>query len=212
MTNLTQEFSDIANAELGPTYIKEPGVKVVTIKSYKMSEDDKDYKGKPYIEFALEDGTGAKNNVKFFRVAESDSDDAKKFKTKIIKEFLTNAEADESIIKKDKTNVKGYLQSIINKKIKVFFRIEEYLTYDKNNFLEPVIRDIVKYGWSAKVNEEIYGNQSHFKKPLNAAQMAKYEAEIEKWKRDNQPKPSAFDNLGTASQSSETEESDELPF
>lgn len=204
MTNLSNEFQEISDAETGPVYIKEPGVKLVTIKDYKLSEDNKDYKGNPYLEISFEDGTGAINNAKFYRTKDGDSEDAKRIKTKILKEFLVNANVDQSKIK----DPKAYLNSIKGNKIKVFFRTEEYVTVDKNNFNEPVIRDIVKYGWSSKENEEIYGNQSHLRKPLNSENMSKYEYQLEQWKKDNANRASAvkIDNESPES------ESDDLPF
>jgi len=206
---LVNEFAEISKADLGPTYINEPGVKLVTIKDVKLSESNPDYKGNPYIEITLEDKDGAINNAKFFRVTENDSDDAKRIKTKILKEFFINAKANN-----DKINSPvEYLNSIKNKKVKVFFRKEEYVGYEKDNMNKPVIKSIVKYGWSSAENEDIYGNQSHLLKPLNDDKRNKFNYELDNWNKNNQPKPSAFDNLGTANQSSDNEDVDDgLPF
>jgi hypothetical protein len=212
--SLSQELSEIANASLGPKYINEPGVRIVTIKSYKLSEDDKDYKGKPYIEFSLEDKEGKINNAKFYRVSPEDSEDIKSFKVKMIKEFLTNAEVDESKIKE----AKAYLNSVLGKSIKVLFRSEEYVSYDKNNMLKPELREIVKYGWSANVKSEIFGNQSHFRKPLSADKLTKYEFELDKWNKEvgstqTDKSKSVFDEPEQELNSSNTtEEEDDLPF
>lgn len=212
--SLSQELNEIANASLGPKYINEPGVKIVTIKSYKLSEDDKDYKGKPYIEFSLVDKEGKINNAKFYRVSPEDSDEIKSFKVKMIKEFLTNAEVDETKIK----DAKAYLNSVLDKSIKVLFRAEEYVSYDKNNMLKPEIKEIVKYGWSANIKSEIYGNQSHFRKPLSADKLNKYEFELDKWTKEYgnsgvDKSKSAFDGpTEEISSSNKEEEDDDLPF
>jgi hypothetical protein len=207
---LVNEFAEISKADLGPNYINESGVKLVTIKDVKLSESNTDYKGNPYIEITLEDKDGAINNAKFFRVTENDSDNAKKVKTKMLKEIFINAKADQSKIK----SPIDYLNSIKGNKIKVFFRKEEYIGYDKDNFNKPIIKTIVKYAWSAEENGNIFGNQSHLLKPLNEDKKNKFNFELEQWEKNNNTQQGAIsiDNEISFKTSESNKEDDNFPF
>lgn len=175
------EMKDVEKAELGGNYINKACVEVVTIKSYKMSPTDPSFTGCPYIEVTFETigETKAINTSRIYRVRPTDSESSKEWKLKRIKELFSNAGADWSL-GGEKT-----IMSAVGKQVKALFKEVEYVGVDKNNNNKPEIRTKIEYSFSTKADEQLKGNQSYLRSPLDEKGQVKLAAELEKWLRDN---------------------------
>lgn len=162
-------------------YMSSPRVAAVEITKCVLSENvDKDYKGCPYMEVEFKDiATEELNTSKFFRTRDTDSNDVRGYKLKGIKEFFMNAGIDM------KAKGSKALAEVVGKQMKVLFRAEEYVGYDKNQNNMPVIKEAIRYLYSGPIGEELTGKNEYFKKILKAEDQAKFEAEMKTWERDN---------------------------
>lgn len=193
------ELNAIKKTETSAKYITKPGVQLLKVTNYSLSEKDENYKGKPYIEFNMVNADGEITNAKFYRAQKDDSDTAKDFKRKQLKEFFDNVGADFELEGEE------FLKSAVNKKLKVLLREEEYIGKDKTNNNKPEIKSIVRYAWSAAEDGEIGGNQSHLHKKLDEKRMTQYKAQLDAWE-------SEFGAGDAAMPETEQEADDDLPF
>ena len=193
------------------TSSSEPGVKLVTLKNYKMSP--KDHPSRPYIEFTFETCSDDKsvNSSRLYRTLPTDTPEVRGYMNKGIKELLTNAGANWE----EKGEV--VIKSAIGNKVKALFKQEEYVGKDKNMNNMPVIRTNIKYSFSGHPDKELAGNQSYMFKKLKPADMMKFEAEMKKWERDNPTQaaalePSTAGSVDAPETDTPADDSDDLPF
>lgn len=213
--------NEFANAEKqessGGNYISSPMVALVEVTEVKLSEDkDKAYTGCPYLEvtFKIAEGeknAGQQNTSKFFRVRDKDGEDTRGYKLDAIKKFFTNAGVDMKV-----AGAKALVE-VVGKKIKVLFRSEEYVGYDKNNSNKPVIKTTIKYLYSGPADEELQGQTKYFSKGLVGKDVAKFELESKKWVEDNGAAPAPMSTDGDKGKADDAieplkEGNDDLPF
>jgi len=194
------EMEEVKTAKVGPKYINTAGPQVLKITGYTLSENVKDYTGKLYIEWHTINADGLVANIKMYRKMEADSDAAKEFKLKQLKQFLENAGADFKL-KGD-----AFLDSVKNKKVLALMREEEYVGKDKSNNDKPEIKSIVRYAWSAPEGGELNANASHLKKSLSDKDVAKYQEMTDFWNK--QYGATAGSEMPTDAKA----EDDDLPF
>ena len=201
--NLVKDFKNTSK------FINEPCVLIVKIISYETSESKKDYKGNPFIEFDLEDEDGRRNTVTFYRITGKETDKAREFKIKRLKEFLANAEYDESLEGEEA------IKSVVGKKVKALFKKVEYIGKDKDNFNKPIIKEVIEYSFCAKVNDTIKGNQSYFHTPLKPIKLEQFKERLAEWEAEHKPTKSKEKDEGLSApktDSIEDENGDDLPF
>ena len=181
--SLEDEMNDIANAEVGGSYITKACVEVVTIKSYKMSPTDAKFTGCPFIEFVFETKGENKeiNSTRLYRVRDADSEDTKAFKNRKIKELLTHAGANFTL------GGEKVIADAVGKEIKALFKEVEYVGVDAQLNNKPIIKTKIDYSFSTFPDKEIKGNQSYLYTPLSDKDKAKYTGNLAKWDRDNVP-------------------------
>lgn len=211
-----KEFQSAEKQEVtGGKYISTPMVALVEVTEVKLSEDkDPKYTGCPYLEVAFKVVNDEKNNdkvntSKFFRTRDSDSEDVRGYKLEGIKKFFTNAGVDMKV-----AGAKA-LAEVIGKQLKVLFRSEEYVGYDKNNNNKPVIKTTIKYLYSGPANEELEGQMKYFTKALVGKDVAKFELESKKWETDNNAQKPADMTGGAEAKADDEitqEGNDDLPF
>lgn len=194
------ELNAIKKTETSAKYINKPGVQLLKVTNYSLSESNKDYKGKPYIEFNMTNADGEITNAKFYRAQADDSDKAKDFKRKQLKEFFDNVGANFELEGEE------FLKSAVNKKLKVLLREEEYIGKDKTNNNKPEIKSIVRYAWSAAEDGEIGGNQSHLHKKLDEKRMSQFKAQLDAWEAEHGV------SEGAKMPEPQQEADDDLPF
>ena len=208
--NIDDELGLVKDYDNSSKFINEPGVYIVKIKSFLLSESKKDYKGNPFVEFAVETEDAKTCNITFYRLTGKESDNAREFKLKRLKEFLSNANAD------DKLKGNEYLNSVIGNKVKGLFKKSEYIGKDKNNFNKPVIKEIVEYSFCSKPEDTIKGVQSYFHTPLKPAEMEKFNLRLAEWESENKTKPLSTpivdEGLPSPAKESLGDEGDDLPF
>jgi hypothetical protein len=204
------EMDAIAGAETGSKYITEPCVALVEVVSYKMSEERPEYKGTPYMEIVVKtveaDPKDSKTStISFYRTKDGDSDKAREFKLKRMKEFLENAGANFEL--------KGLevVKSAIGKQLKCLFKQVEYIGKDKNNHNKPEIKKAIEYSFSKKKDEKIEGNQSYFTSTLKEADLNKFKAQLEIWEREHGTTAAASEP-GESAPATPKKEEDDLPF
>ena len=83
--DINAELELVKDFDNSSKFINEPGVFIVKIKSYLLSESRKDYKGNPYIEFAVETEDQKTSNVTFYLLTGKESEKAREFKLKRLK-------------------------------------------------------------------------------------------------------------------------------
>lgn len=212
--------NEFANAEKqetsGGNYISSPMVALVEVAEVKLSEDkDPKYTGCPYLEVTFkiakgEKNEGQQNTSKFFRVRDKDGEDTRGFKLDAIKKFFTNAGVDMKI-----AGAKALVE-VVGKQLKVLFRSEEYVGYDKNNNNKPTIKTTIKYLYSGPAGEELQGQTKYFTKGLVGKDVAKFELESKKWEEDNNAqKPASMSTDGDKGSDDTIEpksDNDDLPF
>lgn len=179
--NLNDELKLVNEYKGGNIYINEPGVFIVEVIGYKVSEEDKTYKGNPYIAFNLSDPDGRTKEVTFYRLTGAESEKAKEFKLKRLKEFLTNANYDESLEGEEQ------IKSVLGNKIKALFKKKEYIGKDKENYYKPVIKTIIEYSFSKKEEETLKGDQSYFYSKLNDKKQEQFDSLLKAWEQENKP-------------------------
>jgi hypothetical protein len=194
------EMEEVKTAKVGPKYINTAGPQLLKVTGYTLSENVKNYTGKLYIEWHTANADGLVANIKMYRKMETDSDAAKEFKLKQLKQFLENAGADFKL-KGD-----AFLDSVKGKKIKALMREEEYVGKDKSNNGKPEIKSIVRYAWSCPENEELNANASHLKKSLSEKDIARYQEQTDAWNSQYGATP------GSEMPTDEKEGDDDLPF
>jgi hypothetical protein len=192
-------------------YMSSPRVASVEVMKCVLSENvDKDYKGCPYMEVEFKDtATEELNTSKFFRTRDTDSEETRGYKLKGIKEFFLNAGVDM------KAKGSKALVEVVGKQMKVLFRAEEYIGYDKNQNNMPVVKEAIRYLYSGPIGEELTGKNEYFRKILKADDKSKFDAELKTWERDNkasndQAKAEAKANTPNAEPLGDEE--DDLPF
>ena len=176
------ELNAIAKVSTGGNYISEPCVELVTIKSYQMSPSD--HKGCPYIQFTFETNEDVVenrriHNQRLYRVQEGDSEIAIEIKNKKLKELLSNAGADFTLKGEE------VIKSAVDNQVNALFKNVEKIGVDGNNNNKPIIKTMIEYSFSSVPSRAIEGKQSYLFTPLNAKNLAKYNAELAKWERDN---------------------------
>jgi len=169
-----REFDDLLNTSTAGEYVNEPCVALCEIKEVFESEKQKDYTGKPFFDIKVETEKGLKSTIRLWRATDEDTESAKEFKLKRLKEFLTNAEANF-------TDPKNIMKSIIGKRVFILFRTEEYIGYDKDFNRRPEIRTKISMNFSSPEWRPIQGNQSYFHKKLSDQYQKKFDAELLKW-------------------------------
>ena len=191
-------------------YMNSPRVTVAEVQKCELSEDvNKDYKGCPYMEVEFRDtSTGELNTSKFFRTREADSSDTRGFKLRAIKEFFMNAGVDM------KSQGAKALADVVGKELKILFRAEEYIGYDKNANNKPVVKESIRYLYSGPVSEELSGKSDYFRKALRPDDKAKFDGELKLWERDNAPQSAQTGPVATTVKAEPLgdEGNDDLPF
>tara|TARA_R110000824_G_scaffold49716_3_gene139453 strand:- start:1233 stop:1805 length:573 start_codon:yes stop_codon:yes gene_type:complete len=119
-----------------------PGAYSCKITGIITSDQYEDYKGSPYISFNVTSG-GKIARARFWTVKETDKPSTQDWKKKQIKEFLVNAGV------KDFSDDSKAMNSAIGNSLMITFISEEYIGTNRDT-KEPVIREAVKYRWSAK--------------------------------------------------------------
>ncbi len=152
------------------------GVHSVIIKAFKSSFDNAEYKGTPYMEFVVEDRTGAVAYLKFGAVDEHTSPEAARVRTEIFKSFLINA----GVSNFESPQVAA--KEAIGNFIEVCLCEREWWTVDKETD-RPVIKTRVEYKFSGKTGRPLLFKES-YNKPLSPAQRADYEAAVGARKED----------------------------
>jgi len=205
------EMNDIENTETTGKYIQDACVEIVTLKGYAISPAD--YKGVPYVDFTFETTNEDKavNTSRFFRVKPDDSPDVAGYKRKKLKELLENAAADFTL------KGEAVIKSAIGLTVKALFKKVEYGGVDGNLNNKPIIKTKIEYSFSAKSEDAIKGNQSYLYTPLNAKSLAKFNADMAKWERDNPQAQSTAQPVDGAENPSPVEANpaapvDDLPF
>jgi len=211
-----KEFQSAEKQEVsGGKYISSPMVALVEVTECKLSEDkDPKYTGCPYLEvtFKVTDGNkndGQMNTSKFFRTRDTDSAETRGFKLEGIKKFFTHAGVDMSV-----AGAKALVE-VVGKQLKVLFRSEEYVGYDKDNNNKPVVKTTIKYLYSGPADEELGGQMKYFTKGLGAKDIAKFEFESKKWEADNAANKPADMTSGVGAVVSDdtiAPANDDLPF
>ncbi len=209
--NLNEELNLVKNYDNSGKYINEPGVFIVEIKSYSTSENKKDYKGNPFIEFTVEDEKNRSNTITFYRITGKESENAREFKLRRLKEFFTNAGYDDSLEGEEQ------IKSVIGKKVKALFKKVEYIGKEKDNYNKPVIKEITEYSFSVKIDETIKGNQSYFHTQLKPSEIDKFKERLADWEAEhknsaNQTATTTEDKGLDDPTGTFEEKTDDLPF
>lgn len=212
--NLNDELNLVKDFKNSGKYINEPGVFIVKITGYQTSESKKDYKGNPFIEFTVQDVESEKENtITFYRITGKESDTAREFKLKRLKEFLANANYNDTL------NGEDAIKSVIGNRVKALFKQIEYVGKDKDNYNKPVIKTAIEYSFCAAEHNTIKGNQSYFFTPLKPAKMEQYKERLADWESEHKPsqaaatqgKPASDKGLDDDNSIGDTE-GDDLPF
>lgn len=213
-----KEFQSAERQEVtGGKYISTPMVALVEVTEVKLSEDkDPKYAGCPYLEVTFKVVNDEKNNdkvntSKFFRTRDTDSEDVRGYKLESIKKFFTHAGVDMKV-----AGAKALVE-VIGKQLKVLFRSEEYVGYDKNNSNKPTIKTTIKYLYSGPASEDLEGQMKYFTKALVGKDVAKFELESKKWVEDNGAAPAPMSTDGDKGKADDAieplkEGNDDLPF
>tara|TARA_R100000655_G_scaffold77245_1_gene116291 strand:+ start:1743 stop:2324 length:582 start_codon:yes stop_codon:yes gene_type:complete len=154
-----------------------PGAHKCKITGLTTSETLEDYKGSPFIQYAVKSESGKVGRCRFWVVKETDKQSTREWKTKQIKDFLINAGV------KDFSDDSNAMNDAIHKDLMIAFISEEYIGINKEN-QEPVIRTATKYRWSAKVGGKCtYNNDMN--QTLTDEQMAEFSSKHAEWSKAN---------------------------
>ena len=154
-----------------------PGAHHCKITGLTTSENLENYKGSPFIQYAVKSDSGKVGRCRFWVVKETDKQSTREWKTKQIKDFLINAGV------KDFSDDSKAMNDAIHKDLMIAFISEEYISINKEN-QEPVIRTATQYRWSAKVGGKCtYNNDMN--KTLTDEQMAEFSKKHAEWSKAN---------------------------
>jgi hypothetical protein len=154
-----------------------PGAHQCKITGLTTSETLEDYKGSPFIQYAVKSESGKVGRCRFWVVKETDKQSTREWKTKQIKDFLINAGV------KDFSDDSKAMNDAIHKDIMIAFISEEYVGINKEN-QEPVIRNAIKYRWSSKVGGKCtYNNDMN--QTLTNEQMVEFSKKHAEWSKAN---------------------------
>ena len=153
------------------------GIHTVTIKNYKSSYDNTEYKGTPFIEFLAENENGV-SFLKFTAIDEHTSEAAAKVRTQIFKRFLINC------------GINGFeshdeaCRDAIGRKVQVCLSSREYWITDKDTNT-PTIKSRVEYKFSERTGKHIAFKES-YNKELSPQDKQDYEAALKLCSTDSQ--------------------------
>ena len=153
-----------------------PGAHECTITGLTTSEQLEDYKGSPFIQYAVT-SNGKVGRCRFWVVKETDKQSTQEWKTKQIKDFLINAGV------KDFSDDSKAMNDAIGNSLMITFISEEYIGINRDNE-EPVIRTATKYRWSAKSGGKCTYNHD-MNQTLTDEQMAEFSNKHASWGRAN---------------------------
>ena len=153
-----------------------PGAHECTITGLTTSEQLEDYKGSPFIQYAVT-SNGKVGRCRFWVVKETDKQSTQEWKTKQIKDFLVNAGV------KDFSDDSKAMNDAIGNSLMVTFISEEYIGKNRDNE-EPVIRTATKYRWSAKSGGNCtYNNDMN--QTLSNEEMSEFSMKHSEWSKAN---------------------------
>jgi len=162
-----------------------PGAHECTITGLTTSEQLEDYKGSPFIQYAVT-SNGKVGRCRFWVVKETDKQSTQEWKTKQIKDFLINAGV------KDFSDDSKAMNDAIGNSLMVTFISEEYIGKNRDNE-EPVIRTATKYRWSAKSGGKCTYN-ADMNQTLTDEQMAEFSKKHSEWSKANKEVASTSDD------------------
>jgi len=154
-----------------------PGAHKCKITGLTTSETLEDYKGSPFIQYAVKSESGKVGRCRFWVVKETDKQSTREWKTKQIKDFLVNAGV------KDFSDDSKAMNDAIHKDLMIAFISEEYIGVNKDN-QEPVIRTATKYRWSSKLGGKCTYNHD-MNQTLTDEQMAEFSKKHAEWSKAN---------------------------
>ena len=153
-----------------------PGAHECTITGLTTSEQLEDYKGSPFIQYAVT-SNGKVGRCRFWVVKETDKQSTQEWKTKQIKDFLVNAGV------KDFSDDSKAMNDAIGNSLMITFISEEYIGKNRDNE-EPVIRTATKYRWSAKSGGNCtYNNDMN--QTLSNEEMSEFSMKHSEWSKAN---------------------------
>ena len=153
-----------------------PGAYECKITGLSTSEQLEDYKGSPFIQYAVS-SNGKAGRCRFWAVKETDKPSTKEWKTKQIKDFLVNSGV------KDFSDDSKAMNDAIGNSLMIAFISEEYISKNRDN-QEPVIRNATKYRWSAKSGGKCtYNNDMN--QTLTDEQMSEFSMQHSEWSKAN---------------------------
>jgi len=146
------------------------------ITSLSTSEQLEDYKGSPFIQYAVT-SNGKVGRCRFWVVKETDKPSTQEWKSKQIKDFLVNAGI------KDFNDDSKAMNDAIGNSLMITFISEEYISVNRDN-QEPVIRTATKYRWSAKSGGKCTYNHD-MNQTLTDEQMSEFSEKHAAWSKAN---------------------------
>jgi len=153
-----------------------PGAHECKITGLTTSEQLEDYKGSPFIQYAVT-SNGKVGRCRFWVVKATDKQSTQEWKSKQIKDFLVNSGV------QDFSDDSKAMNEAIGNSLMVTFISEEYISKNRDN-QEPVIRTATKYRWSAKSGGKCtYNNDMN--QTLTDDQMADFSKQHSDWSNAN---------------------------
>ena len=165
-------------------YLK-PGAHLCNITGISTSDQLEDYKGSPFISFSVT-SNGKMGRCRFWAVKETDKPSTQEWKKKQLKEFLINAGV------KDFTNDSNAMNDAIGKSLMVTFISDEYISVNRDT-QEPVIREAVKYRWSAKDGGRCTYNPD-MNQTLSEEDMKEFKTRHEEWTKSQKVEAQTTDD------------------
>ena len=153
-----------------------PGAHECKITGITTSEQLEDYKGSPFVQYAVT-SNGKVGRCRFWAVKEEDKPSTKEWKSKQIKDFLVNTGV------RDFTDDSKAMNDAIGKSLMITFISEEYIGKNRDND-EPVIRESVKYRWSAKSGGKCTYNPD-MNQELSTEEMSEFSMKHSEWSKAN---------------------------
>lgn len=178
-------FPNLKNTEIESRQERlQAGVHSVTIKAFKSSFENTEYKGTPYMEFVVQDDNGAVAYLKFNAVDSHTSPEASRVRTEIFKSFLINAGATSFESPQEAS------KAVVGNRLEVCLSEREWWTVDKDTDM-PVIRTRVEYKFSGKLGRTLTFKPS-YNKPLSPADRAEYESALNARNKPESKEPLPF--------------------
>ena len=162
-----------------------PGACECEITGITTSDQLEDYKGSPFIQYAVSSG-GKVGRCRFWAVKEEDKPSTKEWKTKQIKDFLINANV------RDFSDDSKAMNDAVGKSLMITFISEEYIGVNRET-QEPVIRTAVKYRWSAKSGGKCTYNQN-MNQELSEEGMSEFSMKHSEWTKASKEVASTSDD------------------